>query len=94
MPIGLPGSYERAAKSAARRALGPMGDVLERSGVAFTMRCIGARKSSSSGTANNNKGGEDDKVMTSQCSPCSPTMPEIIALLVMSKTLGQCRSTS
>ena len=38
-----------------------MGDVLERSGVAFTMRCVGARKSSSSGTANNNKGGEDDK---------------------------------
>ena len=61
MPIDLPGSHERAVKSSARRALGPMGDVLERSGVAFTMRCACARKSSSSGTANNKGGGEDDK---------------------------------
>ena len=44
VPIDLPSSYERAVKSAARRALGPMSDVLERSGVSFTMRSIGARK--------------------------------------------------
>jgi hypothetical protein len=44
VPIDLPAAYERAVKSAARRALGPMGDVLERSGVSFTMRSIGARK--------------------------------------------------
>ena len=43
VPIDLPTVYERAVKSAARRALGPSADVQERSGVNFTMRCIGAR---------------------------------------------------
>ena len=64
VPIDLPSSYERAVKSAARRALGPMGDIMERSGVAFTMRSIGARKvraATSSGSANPAVAdGEDD----------------------------------
>ena len=60
----MPANYERAVKSAARRALGPMGDIMERSGVAFTMRSIGARKgraATSSGSANPAVAdGEDD----------------------------------
>ena len=52
VPIDLPTNYERAVKSAARRALGPMSDVLERSGVAFTMRSIGARKVRANAGAN------------------------------------------
>ena len=43
VPIDMPKYYERAVKSAARRALGPAADAQERSGVVFTMRCIGAR---------------------------------------------------
>ncbi len=43
VPIDLPPNYERAVRSAARRALGPVGDIMEKSGVAFVMRCIGAR---------------------------------------------------
>lgn len=49
VPIDLPPSYERAIKSAARRALGPSSDWSERSGVGLVMRCIGARASSSGG---------------------------------------------
>ena len=58
MPIDLPGAYERAIKSAARRALGPMLDVQERSGVCFTMRAIGARGAEKKGATA--AGGEDD----------------------------------
>ena len=64
VPIDLPTKYERAVKSAARRALGPMSDVLERSGVAFTMRSIGARKVRANAGANASAGAaayeEDD----------------------------------
>ena len=57
VPIDLPGAYERAIKSAARRALGPMLDVQERSGVCFTMRAIGARGAEKKGAI---AGGEED----------------------------------
>jgi len=43
VPIDLPGTYEKFLKSAARRALGPAGDSLERSGVEYQIRTIGAR---------------------------------------------------
>ena len=43
VPIDLPPTYERAVKSAARRALGPQSDLMEKSGVSFSMRCIGVR---------------------------------------------------
>ena len=43
VPIDLPASFEKFLKSAAKRALGPAGDSLERSGVEFQIRTIGAR---------------------------------------------------
>ena len=58
VPIDLPTTYARAIKSAARRALGPLGDVHERSGVVFTMRAIGARGAEKKGATA--EGGEDD----------------------------------
>ena len=68
VPIDLPAAYERAVKSAARRALGPIGDVLERSGVAFTMRSIGARKAraSSASAAAAEEEEDDDSVQSVQ----------------------------
>ena len=45
VPIVLPSSYEKFLKSAAKRALGPAGDSLERSGVEYQIRTIGARGS-------------------------------------------------
>ena len=57
VPIDLPLTYERAINSAARRALGPMLDVQERSGVCFTMRAIGARGAEKKGAI---AGGEED----------------------------------
>ena len=57
VPIDLPTTYARAIKSAARRALGPLGDVHERSGVVFTMRAIGARGAEKRGATA--EGGED-----------------------------------
>ena len=58
VPIDLPLTYARAIKSAARRALGPMLDVQERSGVCFTMRAIRARGAEKKGAIA--EGGEDD----------------------------------
>ena len=58
VPIDLPLTYARAIKSAARRALGPMLDVQERSGVVFTMRAIGARGAEKKGATA--EGGEDN----------------------------------
>ena len=58
VPIDLPTTYARAIKSAARRALGPLGDVHERSGVVFTMRAIGARGAEKKGATA--EGGEDN----------------------------------
>ena len=43
VPIDLPVYYARAVKSAAWRALGPMTDAQEKSGVVFTLRSIGVR---------------------------------------------------
>ena len=66
VPIDLPSTYERAVKSAARRALGPIGDVLERSGVSFSTRSIGARKvRASAGAAGSTFEEEDDDSMQS-----------------------------
>ena len=45
VPIDLPSTYEKFLKSAARRALGPAGDSMERSGVEYQIRTIGARGS-------------------------------------------------
>ncbi len=68
VPIDLPAAYESAVKSAAPRALGPIGDVLERSGVGFTMRSIGARKAraSSASAAAAEEEEDDDSVQSVQ----------------------------
>ena len=58
VPIDLPLTYARVLKSAARRALGPLLDVQERSGVVFTMRAIGARGAEKKGATA--EGGEDN----------------------------------
>ena len=41
VPIDIPPEYERVLKSAAARALGPMVDMRERSGIEFTTRTVG-----------------------------------------------------
>ena len=43
VPIDLPSTLKKHLVSAQKRALGPLADDLERSGVEFTMRTIGAR---------------------------------------------------
>ena len=82
VPIDLPSSYERAVKSGARRALGPIGDVLACSGVAFTMRCVGARKASNGGTKCEDEKDDDESVLS------------VHSEVTTRKTLGPCRSTS
>ena len=61
VPIDIPSTYEKHLKSGARRALGPTSDANDRSGVAFTMSCIGAREHSSSieETKENDKDSDD-----------------------------------
>ena len=59
VPIDLPPVYARAVKSAARRALGPSADAQERSGVVFTMRCIGARTHDTGNEEGEGRQGED-----------------------------------
>ena len=66
MPIDLPLTYARAIKSAARRALGPMLDVQERSGVVFTMRAIGARGAEKKGAIAGGEEEDDDDVVSVQ----------------------------
>ena len=56
VPIDLPASFEKFLKSAAKRALGPAGDSLERSGVEFQIRTIGAR-----GDEENQQEGDDEQ---------------------------------
>ena len=46
VPIDMPPAFEKHLKSGARRALGPTSDSNDRSGVMFSMSCIGARETS------------------------------------------------
>ena len=46
VPIDMPPAFEKHFKSGARRALGPTSDSNDRSGVMFSMSCIGARETS------------------------------------------------
>jgi hypothetical protein len=97
VPIDLPSSYERAVRSAARRALGPMGDALERSGVSITMRSVGARKVRASAGATASAAvpllPAKKKRTTIPCSPRIPMAEETRQPPSKRQTSRPCRST-
>ena len=89
VPIDLPLTYARAIKSAARRALGPMLDVQERSGVVFTMRAIGARRAEKRGATAEGGDDKDD----GSVNPSSPMSEKARQLPPRTHTSGPCRAT-
>ena len=64
VPIDVPPAFEKFLKSAAKRALGPAGDSLERSGVEFQIRTIGARADEENQQEGDDEQSDDDDEVT------------------------------